>query len=140
MLRGLCLIGLLIVLGLHLGQSDVMGLVTVVAGDEAVLPVLDRAPISPVIQEVPIEETYRRQCAACHGQRGRGDGRMARRFKPPPADFQDPEGVAKRTDEELIQVITEGRASMPAFEDVLSEDVVVALVTYVRDLSRGTAP
>jgi mono/diheme cytochrome c family protein len=94
-------------------------------------------PASVPAQEVPIEETYRRQCAACHGEQGRGDGRMARRFKPPPADFQDPEGVAKRTDEELVEVITDGRASMPAFGDVLSEEVVAAVVTYVRDLSRG---
>lgn len=93
--------------------------------------------VTPVVQEVPIEETYSRQCAACHGEHGRGDGRMARRFKPPPADFQDPEGVAKLTDEELVEVITDGRASMPAFGDVLSEQVIAVLVTYVRELSRG---
>lgn len=94
-------------------------------------------PEVPARQEVPIEETYRRQCAACHGEQGRGDGRMARRFKPPPADFLDPNGIAKRTDEELVEVIIDGRASMPAFGDVLSEEVVAVLVAYLRDLSRG---
>jgi hypothetical protein len=62
---------------------------------------------------------------------------MARRFKPPPADFQDPEGITRRSDDELAEVITDGRASMPSFGDVLSEEVVTVLVAYVRELSRG---
>jgi mono/diheme cytochrome c family protein len=62
---------------------------------------------------------------------------MARRFKPPPADFQDPEGIVKLRDDELVTIITDGRASMPAFGDVLSEEVIAALVAYIRVLSRG---
>lgn len=123
-----------------IGCMVAFGLVPYRAGAPAVAdPSHGRArPASVVGQEVPVGETYRRQCAACHGERGRGDGRMARRFKPPPADFRDPEGVAARSDEEVMQIIAEGQASMPAFGDVLSVDAIAALVTYVRDLSRDT--
>jgi mono/diheme cytochrome c family protein len=62
---------------------------------------------------------------------------MARRFKPPPADFQDPQGIIKRSDEELTEVIADGRASMPSFKDVLSDEVIAVLLAYVRELSRG---
>lgn len=89
-----------------------------------------------VVQELPVEETYRRQCAACHGQEGRGDGRAARRYNPRPADFKDPEGVAKLSDDELVGIITNGRASMPAFGQVLSEEALALLAGHVRELSR----
>lgn len=135
-LRGLCIIGSVLQLGLSVNSAEVSKPTPVDADFPSRLTGARRTLV-PVGQEVPIAETYGRQCAACHGERGRGDGRMARRFKPPPADFQDPEGVAKLTDEELVEVITDGRASMPAFGDVLSEDVVAAVAAYVRDLSRG---
>ena len=135
-MRGLCLIGLVLAMGLDVAPSDTLA--ATAADDSFVsLPGLGPGAVLASDQEVPIEETYRRQCAACHGEQGRGDGRMARRFKPPPADFRDPEGVPRLTDEELVDVIIEGRASMPAFGDVLNEEVVTVLVTYVRELSRG---
>ena len=118
--RGVWVVGCVLQVGLNVGSAGVTSALAV-----------------PAPQEVPIEETYRRQCGACHGEQGRGDGRMARRFKPPPADFQDPNGIIKRTDEELVEVIIDGRASMPAFGDVLSQEVVTVLVAYIRDLSRG---
>jgi len=58
-------------------------------------------------------------------------------FNPRPADFTDPEGVVKMTDDAVLEVITKGRASMPAFETILSEEVRRALVAYIRVLSRG---
>lgn len=84
-----------------------------------------------------MQETYRRQCSACHGAEGRGDGRAARRYDPRPPDFTDPEGVARLSDEEIIEIITNGRAAMPSFGDVLGAEAVSRLVEYVRDLSRG---
>lgn len=126
-LRRFCLAGSLVWLGLVSGAAHHL----MAAG-------LAWNAAAPLMQEVPIQETYSRQCAACHGEHGRGDGRMARRFKPPPADFQHPDGVSKRTDQELIEVITSGRTSMPAFGDVLSEEVIAVLVAYVRELGHGT--
>ena len=90
-------------------------------------------------QEVPVTETYRRQCASCHGEEGRGDGRVARRYNPRPTDFRDPEGVAALSDEELLQIIAEGRGSMPAFDEVLPLEVLLDLVRHVRQLSMDSS-
>ena len=57
-------------------------------------------------------------------------------YNPRPRDFRDPEGVVKLSDDELVEIITNGRASMPAFGQVLSEEALTLLVGYVRDLSR----
>lgn len=96
-----------------------------------------RAEAPTAAQDRPVEETYRRQCRACHGDSGRGDGRIGRRFDPPPADFQDPDGVGKMSDEEIAEIITDGRTSMPEFADVLSAEEITAMVAYVRELSRA---
>lgn len=130
------LIGAL-VLGLTAGRAADMSVVATADAEFLHGPAHGWDRAAPVAQEASLEETYRRQCAPCHGEQGRGDGRMARRFKPPPADFQDPEGIVKLTDDELVEVITGGRSSMPAFRDVLSEEVIRRIVTYIRELSRA---
>jgi len=94
----------------------------------------------PLSQERPVVETYGRQCASCHGDEGRGDGRVARRYRPRPSDFTDPDGVPRRTDEELSEVLTYGRGSMPSFEDVLTPEEIADMVSYVRELSQGENP
>ena len=76
-------------------------------------------------------------CAPCHGDRGRGDGPAAAAFNPPPSDFTNPEGLGKLTDEEVAEIITRGRTSMPAFGAILDEGALTALVAYLRELSRG---
>jgi len=91
-------------------------------------------------QELSAEENYRRQCAACHGERGRGDGRVARRYNPRPPDFQDPEGIVLLRDDELQEIIASGRASMPAFDEVLSAPEITAVVAYIRVLSGHSEP
>ena len=91
-----------------------------------------------IVQEPPVEEIYRRQCSACHGKEGRGDGRAARRYNPRPPDFTAPEGVVRLSDDELEGIVTNGRASMPAFKEVLSAEAITLLVGHIRELSRAT--
>lgn len=88
-------------------------------------------------QEQPGRATFRQYCVPCHGERGRGDGPAAVAFNPPPADFTDPEGLAKLTDEQVIEVITKGRGSMPAWGPILRQEQLGPLVAYLRRLSRG---
>lgn len=95
------------------------------------------APLTPgaLTQELSAEENYKRQCAACHGDEGRGDGRVSRRYNPRPSDFRDPNGVLLMSDDELNEIITDGRASMPAFDEVLTAEEIAAVTAYVRVLS-----
>jgi len=106
-------------------------------GSSSVAALVDAGPLA---QELPVEETYRRQCAACHGEKGRGDGRSARRYNPRPPDFQDPGGVVLLNDDQLLEVISGGRGAMPSFREVLSREAIAAIVAYVRVLSGQSEP
>jgi mono/diheme cytochrome c family protein len=85
--------------------------------------------------------TYGARCAACHGERGRGDGIAAASLSPRPRDFTDPTWRANRTDAEIAAVIAGGGASrglspaMPAQTDLTEADVD-ALVGCVRAMAK----
>lgn len=83
-------------------------------------------------------EVFRRQCTACHGDEGKGDGPAAAAFNPPPADLTDAERLGRLSDEELLAVIGGGRTSMPAFSAVLTPEELRAVTNYVRSLSNQT--
>ncbi len=85
------------------------------------------------------EEVFGKQCAACHGETGRGNGPAAVAFNPRPADFTDPETFAGRTDEDLVESITEGVRQMPPFGAQLSSEMIADLVRYIRSLNSTNA-
>lgn len=84
-------------------------------------------------------EVYTKQCAACHGATGKGDGPAAVAFNPRPADFTNPELFKARTDADLAKAIAEGVRGMPPFGAQLPPEMVSELVKYVRGLSGGAA-
>jgi mono/diheme cytochrome c family protein len=76
-------------------------------------------------------------CASCHGESGRGDGPG----RPPVAQMSDLTTAtwqSGRTDEQIAEVIVEGRGMMPGFGEQLSAQGIAALVRHVRRL--GAAP
>lgn len=78
-------------------------------------------------------------CASCHGREGRGDGEA----KPPGVqmtDFTDPAWQASTSDEELAQVIAEGRDLMPRFDDRINPRGIAALVGHIRRLNPEQPP
>ncbi len=81
------------------------------------------------------QEAYLRHCTICHGEQGRGDGPAAGAFDPGPPDFTDPDGLPSMTDDELLDVVSRGRRSMPAFDAVLEPEVLTEVVDYLRELS-----
>lgn len=104
-------------------------------------PVSDASRAATVVvvapQESPGKHTYQQYCSPCHGPKGRGDGPAAVAFHPPPANYTNPDGVPKMTDAQVMEVITKGRGSMPAWGAILKPDQLVPLVAYIRELSRG---
>ncbi|SNS34741.1 high-affinity iron transporter [Noviherbaspirillum humi] len=79
---------------------------------------------------------YQAQCASCHGAEGRGNGPLAARLSPPPADLTDHERASQRSLFGLHQIVTQGISgtSMPAFSQ-LSDDERWALAFFVSSLS-----
>jgi mono/diheme cytochrome c family protein len=77
--------------------------------------------------------TYKTNCVSCHGQDGRGSA-VGKSLHA--ADFHSAQ-VRQQSDEQLANVIAEGRGNMPAFGTRLSKGQVDALVKYVRSLGKG---
>ncbi len=76
---------------------------------------------------------YERNCLACHGVGGAGDGPAARALRPPPTSFTDKKTWEGLTDERLSASIRTGRpgSSMMAFGS-LSPEELANLVAYLR--------
>ncbi len=75
------------------------------------------------------------RCAACHGDQGFGDGPAANAIVPRPRNFHDPEFWKGRTPEALRAVVAHGKgpaSMMPAFEGVLSDAEIDAVVDYLQ--------
>ena len=81
--------------------------------------------------------TYAERCAACHGERGRGDGPAAPGLHPPPADLLL--HVPQHTEGELYYFIARGipGTAMPAWRSILSETERWQLVHYLHALGEG---
>ncbi|MGD9952847.1 MAG: cytochrome c/FTR1 family iron permease [Burkholderiales bacterium] len=88
---------------------------------------------APPLERAP--ELYAKNCAACHGADGRGDGPAAKGLEPAPSDFHDLERMAQRSAYGLYNTITLGVAgtSMVPFKH-LSEDERWALAFHVANV------
>ena len=76
---------------------------------------------------------YKQMCAICHGDKGKGDGLAGMTLNPRPANFKKTE-IQSQTDGALYWKITEGKAPMAAYKDVLTEEQRWQLVNYIRQL------
>ena len=86
---------------------------------------------------------YKKHCAACHGEGGKGDGPAAGVLKPPPRDHTDRAYMGALTDEDIAKVIKmggamKGKPLMPSHPQFKEADLQ-ALVAFIRSLS-ATAP
>lgn len=81
---------------------------------------------------------YERNCAACHGPTGLGDGPAAPGLNPPPPNIAAAAKLPMATDAYLYWTIADGGAplgtAMPAFKSALKEDQIWQIITYLRDL------
>lgn len=99
------------------------------------------------------EAVYKEICFACHGPTGDGKGPSWLNTMPRPQVFRNPNYMGRLADQYLFEVVKYGKLAvlrreppttveslaMPAFEDVLEEDQVRALVRFVRSFLDGSA-
>lgn len=77
------------------------------------------------------ENLFKQKCTKCHGADGSGDTSMGRIFNAP--DFTDGGWWANHSNSaELVNVITKGKKSMPAFEKKLTKAQIAGLANYVQ--------
>ena len=73
---------------------------------------------------------YLKLCATCHGNSGQGDGPLANKLTPKPADLI--ERAAHHSDGDFAWKIKNGRGAMPAFKDQLSEKEIWDVTNFLK--------
>jgi cytochrome c6 len=79
------------------------------------------------------EKTYKTNCVLCHAPDGSGSSPSGKALK---AQDLRSELIQKKTDDELVAAITNGKGKMPAFGKKLKPDQIVQLVAYIRLLPK----
>ncbi len=79
---------------------------------------------------------YAQKCSPCHGAQGKGDGPLSKGLTTKPRNHTDGAYMKTRTDEDLLQVIRDGKPPMPPWGKVLSEQQMRSVLAYVRTLAK----
>lgn len=79
---------------------------------------------------------YTTYCGVCHGEVGDGEGIMTRQIGISSMDHSNPNETNDLSNDQLLDSILHGKGRfMPAWQGVLSQTDVEALVSYIRLLS-----
>lgn len=73
-------------------------------------------------------------CVPCHGQDGKGDGPVGKKYVPAPADLRAGSPVMGLTDGQLFVILSSGLGGMPAFRADLSPKERWQVVSFLRTL------
>jgi len=76
-------------------------------------------------------DNYKSKCAMCHGPDGAAATPAGKAMQTPPVTSPT---FAKASDAELLAILKNGKAKMPAYNGKLTDDQMKALVTYMRSL------
>jgi len=79
---------------------------------------------------------YDKNCAACHGVGGQGDGRMGEELTPKPSNLVDPDWKHGSADGDIYNVIHNGAigTGMKAYGRKLTTHQIWDVVNYVRSI------
>jgi cytochrome c len=78
-------------------------------------------------------KVYAAHCVQCHGEHGKGDGKMASDLGTDVPDLTDGR-LGHESDAKLFRQISRGKRPMPGFEKDLSEQERWGVVAYLRTL------
>ena len=104
------------------------------------------SPSTPTDPQIILERgkrLFQNYCAHCHGKYGDGDGFNAEFLDKDPTKLSNPEFLAKRSNDKLFRVISEGGARvkkshlMPVFGHTLSEQEIWSLIIFIRHLGKN---
>ncbi|TRZ99307.1 MAG: cytochrome c [Deltaproteobacteria bacterium] len=80
------------------------------------------------------KELYGIYCTPCHGASGKGDGPVAKKFVPTPADISATGHGSHHPEGELFAVVTHGKGGMPPFRSDLTATERWLVVAYLKTL------
>ncbi|HVO70750.1 MAG TPA: c-type cytochrome [Aggregatilineaceae bacterium] len=87
------------------------------------------------------QKVWSANCAACHGEKGAGDGPRVGEFKRKLSNYTDPAVLVTQSDTALWDTVTQGVGqTMPGFASQLDENSRWAVVAYMRTLGWDNTP
>ena len=95
------------------------------------------APAGGAAGEVSLaegERVVKERCVLCHGESGKGDGPGGAALNPKPRDWTEHGYMESRTDDQLYEVIYNGKGSMPAWgkTGILTESEIRSAIMKAR--------
>lgn len=81
------------------------------------------------------KEIYNQMCVLCHGLKGQGNGEAGLMLQPQPANFLAL-NVKSQSDGAIFWKITNGKAPMATYFEILTDDQRWKLVNYIRELAK----
>ena len=87
-------------------------------------------------------DLFKQNCAACHGESGKGDGPAAASLNPKPRDFSDKAVMSGIDDKKIVEIVQKGGAAvgksalMPPLGAALNEAQIQDIVAYIRTLAK----
>ncbi len=88
----------------------------------------------PMIALADGKADYTAKCTSCHGGDAKTNTRRANMLKIDPTKLYLP--ASQMSKPEMIATIEKGKDKMPSFEKVLTKDQIIAIVDYVKSLSK----
>ncbi len=82
------------------------------------------------------KKIYAAKCASCHGPDGKGNAKMAGMLK---VTIPDLTGNVRKSDDDLLKLLSDGKKPMPAFGKGLSKAELDAVLHYAKGLATGPA-
>jgi len=83
------------------------------------------------------KEIYNQMCVLCHGLKGQGNGEAGLTLQPHPANFLAL-NVKSQSDGAIFWKITNGKAPMATYFELLTDDQRWMLVNYIRELEKNS--
>jgi mono/diheme cytochrome c family protein len=102
------------------------------------LPLAMATALSTSARADDAAQIYAKQCTACHGPTGKGDGPAGKVLKPPPADLAI--ALKGMSDADIGKVIKEGggavgKSKLMPPNAKLTDDQIQGLVQYIKKFS-----
>lgn len=108
------------------------------SGDEWVAPSRAARKKNPIeASEASLAQgkvVYVKECASCHGDKGKGDGPAVKDLEKKPGDLTSSK-TQEQSDGALFWKITEGNKPMASYEKTLSEEDRWHVINYLRTLA-----
>lgn len=112
--------------------SVAVGILLFIDAVNATTALATNAPVNPV-RASGGQQIYTQNCQACHGEKGHGDGPGGASLPVKPFDLTT--HVLLHDEQYLHAVILNGRGYMPAFGNRLSQDQILDVIAYIRQMA-----